>query len=64
MRAAVVDFATTVMVLFMMAFGVFTVEVIVGPDGEANVYVCEEDSPPPCMWDCTRDGNGICGGAR
>ena len=36
-------------------------QVIVNGDGSSDVYACEEDSPAPCVWDCTRDGNRICG---
>lgn len=32
------------------------------PDGTADIYNCEEDSPPPCVWDCAEMGNKICGG--
>ena len=41
--------------------GTVTNEVIVNPDGSSDLYVCMEDSPPPCVWDCTTDGNRICG---
>lgn len=28
---------------------------------EGDSITCQEDSPPPCVWDCHRDGNRICG---
>jgi hypothetical protein len=36
-------------------------QIIVNPDGSSDLYNCEEDSPPPCVWDCARMGNHICG---
>ena len=30
-------------------------------DGSSDLYECEEDSPPPCVWQCERMGNHICG---
>jgi len=35
--------------------------VVVNADGSSDLYACEEDSPPPCVWDCATMGNRICG---
>jgi hypothetical protein len=35
--------------------------VIVNADGSSDVYQCEEDSPPPCVWVCAVMGNRQCG---
>ena len=35
--------------------------VVVNADGSSDLYECEEDSPPPCVWDCATMGNRQCG---
>ena len=39
-------------------------EIVVNANGDSDVYACDEDSPPPCVWVCDRMGNSVCGGAR
>ena len=39
-------------------------QIIVNPDGSSDLYACDEDSPPPCVWDCTTMGNRVCGGGE
>lgn len=61
--------AGAVVVLFVMALHFATPPtvahadpvVVVNADGSADVYECEEDSPPPCVWVCDVMGNRQCG---
>ena len=36
-------------------------QIVVNADGSSDLYACEEDSPPPCVWDCATMGNRVCG---
>lgn len=61
MRAAVVNLATVVVMLFITAFGVFIAKALSDELVPPSSMACMEDQP---CWDCSSMGNLICGGAR